>query len=301
MKTTVLVPCHNEAATIAQVVADFRKQLPDAAILVFDNQSTDGSADLARRVGAEVIDVKPRGKGFVIQHIFRSIDSDIYVLVDGDGTYKAEDVHRLLDPILREEADMTVGLRKPASRSAMKLINGMGNYFFSLLISVCFRAGIRDVLSGYRVFTRGFVNRVSLLTYRFEIEAEITIKALQCGLRIWEIPVVYESRLPQSPSKLRPFKDGYAILLTIFTLFRDLKPLTFFGIIAILTWLLAGGYGFFILSRYGTGSFRDTIILTSLAILGWLFLLIGFAVHTINSRFHDLTAMMERYQANSRK
>ncbi len=301
MKITVLVPCHNEAATIAQVVADFRGQLPEASILVFDNNSTDGSAELARRAGAEVIDIKPRGKGFVIQHIFRSIHSDIYVLVDGDGTYRAEDVHRLLDPILRAEADMTVGLRKPVSRAAMKLTNRMGNRFFSLLISVCFRAGIRDVLSGYRAFTRDFVGKISLLTYRFEVEAEITIKALQCGLRIWEVPVVYEPRLPQSASKLKPLKDGYAILLTIFTLFRDLKPLTFFGIVAILTWLLAGGYGFFVLSRYGVGSFRDTIILTSLAILGWLFLLIGFAVHTINSRFRDLTAMMERYQASSKK
>lgn len=150
------------------------------------------------------------------------------------------------------------------------------------------------MLSGYRVFNRELVRRVSLLTYRFEIETEITMKTLQRGLRILEFPVSYEPRSPQSASKLSPIKDGYAILRTIFTLLRDLKPLTFFGIIALATWLLAGGYGLFIYYRVGSGSFRDTIILTSLVILGWLFLLIGFAIHTINNRFIDLMSVLEK-------
>lgn len=294
MNIAVLIPCHNEAASIAHVVKDFRAQLPQARILVFDNGSTDASRQIARDAGAEIVDAPFRGKGYVVQQMFREVKSDVYVLVDGDGTYQAQDVHVLLDPVLRGEFDMTVGLRRPNEQGAMKWVNRMGNLFFSLLISFCFHTKIRDVLSGYRVFNHELVRRISLLTYRFEIETEITIKALQRGLRILEVPVQYESRSLRSKSKLSPFKDGYAILRTIFTLFRDLKPLTFFGLIALGTWFAALGYGFFIFHNVGAGSFRDTIILTSLVILGWLFLLIGFAIHTINNRFMDLMATLEK-------
>jgi glycosyltransferase involved in cell wall biosynthesis len=299
-KITVLIPCYNEAASIAFVVRNFRIQLPASRIMVFDNGSTDRSGELAREAGAEVVPVAPRGKGHVVQQIFRTVDSDIYILVDGDGTYRCEDVHRLLDPVMQGKADMAVGLRKPLSRAAMRTINRIGNSFFSALISFFFHQRLRDVLSGYRVFTRAVVDNIALLTYRFEIETEITVKVARQGMKILEVPIDYDPRPGSSSSKLHPLRDGYAIFWTVFGLMRDFKPLTFFGIIAIATWLLAMSYGLFIYFTCGAGSFRDTIILTSMTILGWLFVLIGFTIHTINNRFSDFMATFERRRDRSR-
>jgi glycosyltransferase involved in cell wall biosynthesis len=294
MNIVILIPCFNEALTIVNVINDFKKELPDSRIIVFDNASTDETKSLASGAGAEVVQVKRKGKANVVREMFKMVKADIYVLVDGDGTYSANDVHELIKPIQTNEADMAVGWRKPVSESAMKTVNKIGNILFSKFLNICFHAQLQDVLSGYRVFNRDFVKRVPVITYEFEIEIEITLQAFSKGLRIVEVPVSYKERPSNSYSKLKPFRDGYLLLLTIVILFRDLRPLMFFSIGAITIWVVAIIYGLWVFYDPRMANLFDAILLTSLAILGWLFLLIGFSVHTINRRFDDLTAILER-------
>ncbi|MFA6280984.1 MAG: glycosyltransferase [Candidatus Omnitrophota bacterium] len=294
MNIVVLIPCFNEALTITSVINDFKKELPNSRIIVFDNSSTDATKALALSSGAEVVPVIRKGKANVVREMFKRVKADIYVLVDGDGTYSAKDVHELIKPIQSGEIDMVVGRRTPVTDAAMKTVNKIGNILFSRFLNFCFHAQLQDVLSGYRAFNREFVRRVPIITYEFEIEIEMTLQAFSKGLGIVEVPVSYKERPSNSYSKLKPFRDGYLLLLTIVILFRDLKPLRFFGIGAIAVWIVAALYGSWVYYLPRAANLFDTIFLTSLAILGWLFLLIGFSVHTINRRFDDLTAILDR-------
>src|SRR5262245_13556385 len=190
MKIAVLIPCFNEEATVAQVVRDFRAALPQAEIVVFDNNSTDRTADRAREAGAIVHFERRQGKGFVVLRMFHSIEADVYVMVDGDSTYPAHAVRRLIEPIVNERADMVVGSRLHAgSHSEFRLLNRLGNYFFASLFRLIFRSKLTDILSGYRAFNRRFIEDIPLFGGGFEIEAELTVKALQRGFRIEEVPV----------------------------------------------------------------------------------------------------------------
>lgn len=294
MNIAVMIPCYNEERTIAKVVADFKKELPWAAVYVFDNNSTDSSPKLAAGAGAQVIRVNDKGKGRVVQKMLENVNADIYVMVDGDDTYFAGDAHKLIKAVADDEADMAVGLRQPVSDSAMRPVNRIGNIFFSALFGWCFKVKLQDILSGYRVFSKKIVRNVAVMRFKFEVESEMTIQALSRGLRIKEIPIAYKERPEKSHSKLRPFEDGYAILLTIVTLFRDLRPLTFFGGIALLFWLGALIYGLVVFFDARVANLFDSIFLTSLFIIGWLFLLIGFAVHTINHRFNEIIVLLKK-------
>jgi glycosyltransferase involved in cell wall biosynthesis len=278
MRIAVLIPCFNEAVTIADVVHQFRIELPDAQIYVFDNNSTDGTARVAAEAGAIVHNERRQGKGFVIQSMFRKIDADIYVMIDGDGTYPAATVHRLLEPVLQAEADMVVGSRlHPSSRSSFKTTNLFGNKLIRRLLKLFFGVQLTDILSGYRVFSRSFVKSIPLFGGGFEIETELTIKALQRGYRIAEVPVNLEERPKGSFSKIHVIRDGFLILNTILSLFRDTKPLTFFGILGLL--LIASGVLLALTSLQLIGL---TVVLT-----GVLFLLSGFTLHTIVRRFQE--------------
>src|SRR5437773_3441341 len=238
-KIAVLIPCYNEELTIADVIQQFRAQLPSAEIYVFDNNSIDGTAEKARAAGARVYYEKRQGKGFVVQSMFRQIDADVYVMVDGDGTYPAEDVHKLIDPILMDDADMTVGSRlHEKSDSHFKSLNRFGNHLFLSILNSIFKVKITDMLSGYRAFARGFVKNLPLFGGSFEIETELTIKALERGYRITEVPVKLRSRPDGSFSKIRIAHDGIRILNTLLALFRDYKPLTFFGTLGLFMVLL---------------------------------------------------------------
>jgi len=294
MNVAVMIPCYNERETIAGVVGDFRRQLPQARIVVFDNGSTDDSASLAGDAGAEVIAVLRRGKGFLMQRMFELVRADVYVLVDGDGTYDAAGVHELLRLVEQGTADMAVGRRQPLTPAAMKPMNKLGNFFFSRLMSMYFNVNLDDILSGFRVVNREFGEQIPILSFEFEVEAEITLQALSREMRIKEVPVGYRPRPAGSKSKLRVFKDGYMVLSTVVALFRDLRPLTFFGLIAAALWLGALTYGIHVYAAERLAGLFDVIVLTSVFIIGWLFLLIGFALHTINRRFAEMVSVLRR-------
>jgi hypothetical protein len=236
----VLVPCYNEEPTVARVVARFREELPHARVYVFDNNSTDRTAEEARRAGAHVRTERRQGKGYVVQSMFRQVDADFYVMVDGDDTYPAEAVHALLAPVAAGEADMSVGSRLHAeSQSQFKRRNRMANRLVRSTLNFIFRVELTDILSGYRAFSREFVKGLPLFGGGFEIETELTIKAVERGYRLVEVPVDLTHRPEGSHSKIQFLRDGFLILNTTLALFRDYKPLTFFGGVGLFLVLLA--------------------------------------------------------------
>ena len=236
MKTAVLIPCYNEAQTIRKVVEDFRREIPDAEIWVYDNNSTDGTGEIAGRAGAFVRREYRQGKGFVVRSMFAEIDADAYVLVDGDDTYPAEAVKSLLSPVLEGCADMTVGdrLTNGTYRAQNKRrFHDLGNSLVRGSINLLFHADIRDVMTGYRAFSRLFVKNFPVMTGGFEIETEMTIHALDKNLKTVSFPVQYRDRPEGSVSKLSTIEDGAKVLRLILRLFRSYRPLLFFGLIAM--------------------------------------------------------------------
>lgn len=300
-RIAVAVPCYNEAATITKVVKDFRKVLPRASVYVFDNASTDASAALAQKAGAIVRPVPAQGKGNVLRAIFDELKEDIVVLVDGDDTYPAEEVGVLLEPILAGKADMTVGHRlEGASDANMKRLNQFGNRMIVAYINRLFGTRYDDVLSGYRAFNRRFMENVPVLTSGFEVETEITLQALAEGLQVLEVPVSYRSRPEDSESKLRPFADGYRIILTAAILLRDHRPLRLFGAIAGFFWVLAFVAGVLrLFSIFGRDSLPDSI-LGGVVLLGvpsgLMALGIGLSLNAINTRFQEIKTFLRRSQ-----
>ncbi len=294
----VLIPCYNEALTIVQVVREFRAQLPEASIYVFDNNSSDATADEARRAGAIVVPERRQGKGYVVQSMFQKVDADIYVMVDGDGTYPAAAVRELVAPVRDGEADMVIGSRLHAqSHSRFKLLNLFGNTFFLALLNWMFKARLTDLLSGYRAFSRRFVRNVPIYGGGFEIEAELTIKALERGFRIVDVPVDLGERPKGSHSKIRWVQDGILILNTILALFRDNKPLTFFGG----TGLLLVGAALAVMLALVFGS-RDSgsqsqligaVLASGLFLSGLLLIVVGLVLHTIVRKFQEFNYHME--------
>jgi glycosyltransferase involved in cell wall biosynthesis len=298
-KIAIAIPCHNEAATIAKVVGDFRAAKPDASIYVFDNASTDASTELARKAGATMMSVGSLGKGHVLRAILDELKEDVIVLVDGDDTYVAEEVHQLIAPILAGEADMTVGERlSDVSDTNMKRMNQFGNRLIVDYINQLFGTKYRDILSGYRAFNRRFAESVPVLTSGFEVETEITLQALAEGLRVVEVPVHYRNRPQDSHSKLRPFTDGYRIMLTAAILLRDHRPLRLFGMIALLFWLVALVAGVMrIFSFFGPGALPDSILggIVLLAVpTGMIALGIGLSLNAINTRFQEVKNFLRR-------
>ena len=297
----VAIPCLNEATTIFSVVQEFRKELPDATIYVFDNQSTDGSDEIARQAGAQIRPVPKRGKGRVVRTMLNELKEDIIVLVDGDNTYSAADVHRLLDPILRGEADMTVGnrLTQPKTGAITKL-HGVGNRLITRVVSTLFGAHLQDVLSGFRVFTRHFVETVATLTNGFEIETELTVRALTEELRIVEIPIPYHPRPSGSQSKLRTFQDGYRILLTIGMLLRDYHPLRLFGMLGLACFALAAAAGLaFLYAPREPSVIREIMLGVSgmtMILMGWVSICTGLILNAINTRHRESQQLQRRYK-----
>jgi len=235
VRIAVLIPCHNEALTVAKVVADFRAALPQAVIYVFDNASSDDTAALARAAGARVIPVPAKGKGNVVRSMFRDVDADVLLMVDGDDTYPADHAERLLAPVLAGSADMVVGTRLEAhADSAFRRFHGFGNRLVRTVISQLFGTRIADVLSGYRAFNRRFVRSMPVLSQGFEIETEISVHALELRMPVGELVTKYGARPEGSASKLATYRDGWRILKTIATLYRVERPVLFYGGLAAL-------------------------------------------------------------------
>ena len=234
-RIALLIPCYNEAVTIEKVVKDFARELPQARVYVFDNNSTDGSGEIARRAGAEVVLSTGQGKGKVIQHMLDVVDADLYVLVDGDDTYPADAAPEMLARFQRDHLDMLVGARlERYEEGAFRPFHRFGNHLISRLISILFQTRLEDVLSGYRVLSRAFVRVVRTRSRGFEVETEMTLQALSKGLSVAETPVRYVRRREGSTSKLSTWSDGFLIFKCIFLLFRDYKPLVFFTTLALL-------------------------------------------------------------------
>jgi len=234
----VLIPCYNEAPTVGKVVRDFRAALPEASIHVFDNCSTDRTAEIARQAGATVHSVRRQGKGNVVRAMFREIDADVGIMVDGDDTYPADRARDLIAPVLFRQTDMVVGTRlvEHGERS-FRPLHIFGNKLVLETCNVLFGARLTDILSGYRAFSRQFMKTMPVLSAGFEIETEMTVHALVHRMQTAEVPVAYGERPAGSRSKLNTIRDGYRVLKTVFWLFKDHQPLLFFGLFGALSML----------------------------------------------------------------
>jgi glycosyltransferase involved in cell wall biosynthesis len=241
MRVAVLVPCFNEEAAIATVIGDFRKALPSAQVYVFDNNSTDRTVAVAREAGAEVRHERKQGKGHVVRRMFADVDADVYVLVDGDATYDAPSAPRMIEKLVSEHLDMVVGLRLDKEQAAYRRGHRTGNWMLTSFLSSVFGHTFKDILSGYRVFSRRFVKSFPVLSDGFEIETELSVHALELSLPVAEIETPYYARPAGSVSKLNTWRDGFRILRTILKLYRSEKPLRFFTVIGIFLALMSVG------------------------------------------------------------
>jgi len=295
----VVVPCYNEQATIAKVVADFKRALPGAQIIVVDNASSDNTAAQAEMAGALVIHESRRGKGFALLHGFRAARNASYVvMVDGDDTYPAEDAPKLIAAV-EFGADVAIGTRLTDYESgAFRSNHTLGNKVFIGLIRALFGVKTQDLFSGYRVFTRRFLELSPLIAQGFEVETELSIQALAGGFLVTEIPVRYRARPVDSPSKLNTFRDGYRILVALLAFFRDYRPLMLFSSIALAFFLGSLAAGSVVVTEYlRTGQILripTAILSVGLALLGAVSTIGGLLLSSINRRSAELAALISR-------
>lgn len=232
MKVAVLVPCYNEEITIAKVIADFKKALPDALIFVCDNNSTDKTVAYSQKAGAIVLYEKKQGKGNVIRRMFADIDADIYIMVDGDDTYCASDAPFMIDSLIGGGYDLVNGKRIESHINNYRAGHRLGNWILTSLVRFIFGENFSDMLSGYKVFSRRYVKSFPAMSSGFEIETELTIHALEMSMAVVEVPTKYGNRPAGSLSKLSTYRDGFRILKTIFNLMKNEKPFEFYSIIS---------------------------------------------------------------------
>lgn len=241
MTIAVLIPCYNEAKTIAKVVRDYRAALPEADIYVYDNNSTDHTDDIAREAGAIVRYEYRQGKGNVIRSMFREIDADCYLMIDGDDTYPAENAREMVNLVLERKVDMVVGDRLSATyyTENKRPFHNMGNWLVKGLVNTIFKGSVSDIMTGYRAFSYQFVKSFPVLSKGFEIETEMTIHALDKNLSVRSVQVEYRDRPADSPSKLNTYSDGMKVLRTIVRLYKEYRPMSFFGLLAALMALVS--------------------------------------------------------------
>lgn len=276
MKTAVLIPCYNEAKTIGRVVADFKEKMPHADIYVYDNNSTDNTAELAEQAGAIVRYEHKQGKGNVERTMFREVDADCYVMVDGDDTYPADFGPRLEQLVLSGKADMAVGDRLSSTyfTENKRPFHNFGNVLVRRMINFLFRAKLNDIMTGARAFSKDFVKSFPVISKGFEIETEMTIFALDNNFAIKEVPIAYQDRPQGSESKLNTYSDGLKVLKTIVNLFKDTKPLAFFSILSLILLLISFGFFLPILIQFvQTGivdKFPTLIVISALTVIALL-------------------------------
>ena len=239
-KIAVLIPCYNESRTIEKVIKDYRKVLPHADIYVYDNNSTDGTDEIAKKAGAIVRYEYRQGKGNVIRTMFKEIDADCYLMIDGDDTYPAENAKEMCDYILDGKADMVIGDRLSSTyfEENKRPFHNFGNSLVRFLINFIFHNNVKDIMTGYRAFSYDFVKSFPILSKGFEIETEMTIHAVDKNFKLVEIPITYRNRPEGSVSKLNTYSDGFKVLKTIGVLFAEYKPFLFFNIVALIFYLI---------------------------------------------------------------
>ena len=251
-KIAVLIPCYNESATITKVVSDWKRELPEAVVYVYDNNSSDGTAELASAAGAVVRYEYRQGKGNVIRRMFREIDAEAYIIVDGDDTYPAEYGRDMVEMVLLRHADMVVGDRLSSTyfEENKRPFHNLGNSAVRAGINFLFKANIKDIMTGYRAFSYLFVKTFPVLSKGFEIETEMSIHALDKNMYVENLVIDYRDRPAGSESKLNTYTDGIKVIFTIMRLFRNYKPFAFFGIIALALTVLAAAFFVPVLSEY---------------------------------------------------
>jgi len=250
LRIAVLVPCYNEEAAVAAVVRGFRQALPSAQVYVYDNNSKDRTAAIAREAGAEVRSERRQGKGHVVRRMFADVDADVYVLVDGDATYDAPSAPRMIEKLLGDHLDMVVGLRVDQEQAAYRRGHRTGNWMLTSFLSSVFGQAFKDILSGYRVFSRRFVKSFPVLSDGFEIETELTVHALELAMPVAEVETPYYARPEGSFSKLNTWGDGFRILRTILKLYRSEKPLRFFSAVGAFLALVSIGLAIPVVINY---------------------------------------------------
>ena len=305
-RIAVLIPCLNESLTIAKVIDDFSRTLPQATIYVIDNDSSDGTDVIARAHGATVLYETRRGKGFAMRTAFRKVDADIYIMVDGDDTYPAEQAPALLRPVFDGKADMVVGSRLMGGTSSeFRPLNRLGNWLYPAAIRLLLRARVTDILSGYRVMTRELVRALPLTARAFEIETELTVKALERSFRLVEIPVNLRSRPAGSFSKIRIVRDGYSILWTILLLFRDYRPITFFGGLGIVVMLLGLIPGIAVIVEFLNTrlvpNFPSAILAAAIELAGILLIAVGILLSAVARRFQELEYKLDMMDSQQQR
>lgn len=285
-RIAVLIPCYNESQTVAKVIEDFRHELPEATIYVYDNGSTDNSVAVAKAANASVKHVSLRGKGQVVRRMFADVEADLYIMVDGDATYDASAIQEAIDLLQQQTLDMVVCTRKPDSNKAFPLGHTLGNKWFTRIVNFLFGKQFNDIFSGYRVFSRRFVKSFPAISQGFEIEAEITIHALQLGIPCAEVATVYHERPDGSASKLNTIKDGLRILRTVLLLFLYVRPMAFFGLLfMVLTSISLILAAPIILNYFDTGlvpRFPTAILCASIGLLAALALACGMVLDSVS-------------------
>ncbi len=271
-KIAVLIPCYNESKTVEKVVKDYKKALPEADVYVYDNNSTDGTDKLAKKAGAIVKYEYKQGKGNVIRSMFRDIDADCYLMIDGDDTYPSENAKEMCELILEGKADMVIGDRLSSTyfTENKRPFHNLGNKMVRFLINRLFNNNVKDIMTGYRAFSYEFVKSFPVLSKGFEIETEMTIHAVDKNFKLIEVPVTYRDRPAGSESKLNTYSDGLKVLKTIATLFKEYKPAAFFNIISVICLIISLILGIPVVMEYfktGLVPRFPTLIVSGIALM----------------------------------
>lgn len=293
MKTAILIPCYNEEKTIGKVISDFKREMPHADIYVYDNNSTDRTNEIARDAGAIVRYEYQQGKGNVVRSMFREIDADCYIMVDGDDTYPAEAAPEVERLVLSSQADMVICDRLSSTyfEENDRLFHNTGNKMVRKLINLFFKSDLNDIMTGMRGFSYNFVKSFPISSKEFEIETEMSVFALMNNFKIKEIPVEYRDRIEGSESKLNTYKDGFKVIRMIFSLVRDEKPLFFFSTITLILLIIAGIHFFPILLKYfSTGyvlKIPTLIVISTVVIVASILFFTGVILHVLKKQHKD--------------
>jgi glycosyltransferase involved in cell wall biosynthesis len=300
-KIAVLIPCYQEEKTIAKVVRDFRAALPEAEVYVFDNNCTDRTAEFAREAGAIVRREKRQGKGYVVASMFEQVEADIYVMVDGDGTYDASRVEVLLGPIRNGDADMTVASRLFEFKDkSFRNFHILGNRLVCGIINWMFKSDINDIFSGYRAFTREAAKLIPITARGFDVETELTLQALYRGLVIKEVEAPYGERPEGSESKLKTGSDGIRVLMKLFLMIRSYKPLTFFGGLGLILFVAGMLVSIWpveeFLIEHFVRSVPSAVLAAALVILSAFSVGLGLVLNSINLRLLEVEKLIRKWR-----
>ena len=288
-KIAVLIPCYNEELTISKVVSDFKKELPEADIYVYNNNSKDNTVAEAKKAGAIVRNEYKQGKGNVVRSMFQDIDADVYVMVDGDDTYPADEARKLIEPIIKENIDMVIGDRLSSTyyTENKRPFHNFGNNLVRNLVNYLFKSNVRDIMTGYRAFSKKFVKSMPVMSDGFQIKTEMTVFSLVNLMNIKDVTITYRDRPEGSVSKLNTYKDGMKVLLTLFNLFKDNRPFLFFTFISLVFFIAGIVIGLPVITEFVKTAYitkvPSAVLAAALMINSFLFISVGIILDAIKN------------------